>query len=578
MVQLLEKANQFITKYAVLIIMLTACYCFFQFFYPYHLFFREQIQLFLFTPDFFYSCFDKPASLAAYIGEFLTQLFYLRGGGPIILTLLLGLEWLLTYHILKITSPNRFNRYWAIIPPAIDFMLHLGLVNPLSTTVGFIMVLLLFLVSTSFTKLWLNRLFSLLFYLSGYWLLGFIAVLFPLLQLICTWDKGLRITILPILGTVALFLSPLLFRVHFLLDLNQAFLYPTFEIRYLFLPAGILVAVLADKIFVRNFTINAAVFSFCTVAIGFGTYRAANFDIEKLLLLDYRYSWGYNDVVIERSREFKAENRIATYFTNMALARKGDLPDQLMQFYQPASRGLILPVLPSENWLTIFFSNEIFYLIGDMNMAQHSAMLGQTFSPSNRSSRMTRRLAEINLVIGDSAAAVRFLRILQKTWFHQAWANERLKLVDETEHADWLINKRKQLPKDDIIRPTTDYLGSLRFMASQNPDNWVSVDYLLCYHLLNKDLNSFFNDYNRFARHQDRSLSSVYAEALLIKLFSLNATPHMYAAYGISSEKAKEFVEYTEWAAGGDTSMTKLQEKYSKTYWFYYHFATLKKQ
>jgi hypothetical protein len=47
---------------------------------------------------------------------------------------------------------------------------------------------------------------------------------------------------------------------------------------------------------------------------------------------------------------------------------------------------------------------------------------------------------------------------------------------------------------------------------------------------------------------------------------------------GISSEKAKEFVEYTEWAAGGDTSMTKLQEKYSKTYWFYYHFATLKKQ
>ena len=59
MVQLLEKANQFITKYAVLIIMLTACYCFFQFFYPYHLFFREQIQLFLFTPDFFYSCFDS---------------------------------------------------------------------------------------------------------------------------------------------------------------------------------------------------------------------------------------------------------------------------------------------------------------------------------------------------------------------------------------------------------------------------------------------------------------------------------------------------------------------------------------
>jgi hypothetical protein len=56
------------------------CIAFFQFFYPYHLFIKEQLQLFLFTSEYFISYLSKPASLASYLGDFFTQFFYLRCG------------------------------------------------------------------------------------------------------------------------------------------------------------------------------------------------------------------------------------------------------------------------------------------------------------------------------------------------------------------------------------------------------------------------------------------------------------------------------------------------------------------
>jgi hypothetical protein len=77
------------------------CIAFFQFFYPYHLFIKEQLQLFLFTSEYFISYLSKPASLASYLGDFFTQFFYLRWGGAIVLALLLCVEWLLIVCLLR---------------------------------------------------------------------------------------------------------------------------------------------------------------------------------------------------------------------------------------------------------------------------------------------------------------------------------------------------------------------------------------------------------------------------------------------------------------------------------------------
>lgn len=147
-------------KYAVLLIMLTACYCFFQFFYPYHLFSGNKFSCFSLPPDFFTHAWQASLIGSIYWRIF-NPTFSIYAVGGLLFWLAAFLIWngrLLFYHILKITSPNRFNRYWARIPPTIDFMSHLGLVNPLSTTVGFIMGdTVVFGGIFLFTKLWLNR-------------------------------------------------------------------------------------------------------------------------------------------------------------------------------------------------------------------------------------------------------------------------------------------------------------------------------------------------------------------------------------------------------------------------------------
>ena len=51
------------------------CFCFFQFLYPYHFFFKGQNQLFLMSWSYVNTLFAKPAWMACLAGEFLTQFY-----------------------------------------------------------------------------------------------------------------------------------------------------------------------------------------------------------------------------------------------------------------------------------------------------------------------------------------------------------------------------------------------------------------------------------------------------------------------------------------------------------------------
>ena len=73
--------------YSLYVLGAIACFAFFQFCYPYHLFYQEQNQLFLMSWDYITTYLDKPGWLACLAGDFLTQFYYFRYAGPIILTL-----------------------------------------------------------------------------------------------------------------------------------------------------------------------------------------------------------------------------------------------------------------------------------------------------------------------------------------------------------------------------------------------------------------------------------------------------------------------------------------------------------
>ncbi len=574
------KTNKY--EWFILIGLVASSFLFFQLAYPYHLFLKEQIQLFLFTPCYFLSYFAKPAWLAGYVGDFLTQFFYLKGGGALVLSMVLGFEWFVVRAVVSRLTQSSFSGLWALLPVTVDWSLHSNTLHGLLASVGFILVLALFLAYSTVSNKWVSYFTLALFSLTGYWLAGSSFLLFPLIAFPFDFHRRRAGWLKWIPAFVLIFSLPFILRHHYLLTSLQAYIYPAFSKKDVLLPVVLLLFVIVAFVLKKTESQNSklvviSALGFAGVSLCAGIFTQASFKFEKILALDCETYFGNPDKVIDLAKKYNLKNNQATYFTNMALAQKGLLPENLLDFYQPFSAGLILPVTPEQNWQSILVSNEVFYLIGDMNMAQHSAMLGNTFSPNQRSSRMIRRLAEINLATGDSSAATKYLRILSKTLFHKAWAEKQLQMLQSGKAKNWLTNKRLQIADTDMLRKSNDYLSSLKFLAEQHPDNLAAVDYLLCYLLLDKDLKQFRENYDRFYLNGNRKAPKIYAEALLAQLVASGASQNEVIKYNIDAKTIKQFAEYTNEYDKSSGDINALSGKFARTYWFYYHFAQIKK-
>jgi len=552
-------------------------FLFFQFFYPYHLFFKEQIQLFIYTPDYLLSYIDKPGWLAALSGDFLTQFFYLRGGGPLVLTLLFLTEWWLIKQVLLTVSSSKIATLWAVIPVAADFTAHFALLYTPRNTMGLIFLFIAFLLISSIHKKGLATTLFIFLAACGHWLLGNAIIVLPFLLLFSKniYRPRLSAKILALVVLISIYIG----RPHYLLTALETLLYPAVSLKGLVpLFVFLLVIILTELTLPKEkykLGVKWLAIAMLSFVLFIGFKLNANFGLEKILSLDTETYFGHNEKVLELAEKYQVKNRVATYYTNMALAKRGQLGECLLDFYQPGIHSLILPVSQYEYWQTILFSNELYYLLGDMNLAQHSAMLGNTFSPYNRSSRMIKRLAEINMVNEDYSGAGKFLKMLEKTLFHNKWAEVRINENNPSSQSDWLIQKRQQIAKTDTIRTSYDYIKSIEFLVEQNPQNRIALDYLLCYHLLNKDLSSFKTAYDRFAKPQLKIAPKVYGEALLILLFREKASEETIREYKIQLPQIQDFSNYTSRFEEVKGDLNQLQKDYGKSYWFYYHFATI---
>lgn len=573
-------------RFTVAVLLVTGSFLFFQFVIPYHLFLKEQLQLFLLTSDYFLSYFDKPAWLSRCLGDFLTQFFYLRGGGAIVAAVLLLIEWGVVLMVLRKFDGDRMAPLWALFPVCIDWMLYGDIYFALGFSIAFIITLLVFRLYVMIRNPWVSVVTAVLLLPLLYSLCGGYMFLFPFLLFFYGFcSKGQRwLLAVPVLAVAVIY--PLLVRHYFLLTTSQAYLYPVTHIRFLLPALMLLLVILAIRIrAVRDarMTVGSFVVNVCVILslLGGGLFYTTNLNREKILGMSSEAYFGNWEKVSEIAGKYKLPNTHATYYANMALSQRGQLPEQLMHYYQPASQGLFLPVIPEADWLTIFFSSDAFFYVGDMNMAQHSAMLGMLFSPSLRSSRMVMRLAEINLVNNDSTATRKYLRMLDATLFHKKKAGriEGMLEADSIGDYTWLQEKRACLPLRDTLHRADDYPASLQLLVESNPENKPALDYLLCYYLLHKDIPSFFVAFNKYHTHKKKEeqipVPRVYAEALLIYLAATKASQKAIDGYGISPEIMEEFVEYNRLYEESEGNLQPIQERFATSYWMYYHFARI---
>lgn len=547
-------------KWLTVLLLMTGCFLYFRFAVPYHTGIKEHIQLFIFSSSHMLPYFFKPAVIACLGGDFLTQFLYFKSGGAIVITLLLAAEWRLIYLTFKRFPIVDTWHAASLLPVIIECICLPHLSFSLALPVSFILALSTFLAyarTTGKISILTGILLIPVLYLTG----GASVFLFLILAILYDIHCRQRSFVYGALLAGLAFAVPVIFKYSFLLTIKQVFLYP-----YPDITQGISLVTLALLLTFLTIT-NVRPFgrwaipALMTSLLIAGLVKTTDRNQENrfgISIEAYHNNW---DKVLAIAEKADLKNPVATCYTNMALSQKSLLGERIMDFYQPFVSGL-LPEIQGSGWFTLFAGCDAYYHIGDLEMAQHAAMIGMLFSPGQRSARMVERLAEISIVTGDTLVAKKYLRMLESTLFHKVKPDILLK------------NKPHQgVFRKDIIRTSDEIQPSLELLVESDPENIRAVNYLLCYYLLRKDIPSFFRAYTSYCKGMYNPAPKAYAEALLIYFAAMKRPVEELTEYRILPEVFQSFGEYTRLYEDSDGNLIPVQEQFPNTYWLFYHFA-----
>ncbi len=542
-----------ITVISTIIFVVTAL--FFQIFLPSHLFFREQCQLFLFSGEYFATYLYRPAPLPEFLSDFLTQFFYLRYAGATIIATLAVVEW----NLFRITL-NRINTsnttLYALIPTIADVLIQCKIGHSLALQIATICMTILLILLIVFDSKSVNE--KIKFALQLALVLAFTALCgaFSLIAILCyaivvISNKRYSDLALPLILIVGAFVTLLFIRIQLVLPFSTVLFAPSKNVEFLIIATCTILSFAGVLFMKKDLLVKSTWLLLLAVVVTLCSYRYINFQREKYLYLDTQYYFGNHQNVQHALREMTdTQNRYISYYANLESARQGTLSDDLLQRYQPFGASLFIIPNPKINWHSMLIGYEAYALTGSQNMAAHAAMLGQTFSTSKRNVRATEYLAEINLLSGDTLAAKKYTRLLSKTLFHKKLRDRYIPRV---------------LHRSDTIFSTSNITAQLKQTADENPHNQMTIDYLLCYQLLTKNLPDFFESIQKYKpQHYGR----YYKEAMLI-IASINKLN--LKELGIEKEMIDRFFDYERNYKSGNRDYLKL--RYSDTYWYYYHFA-----
>lgn len=449
---------------AAIILCAIIIWCFFQFWYPYHFFFQEQNQIFLWSWDYISTYTDKSGGLAGLVGDFLTQFYYYLFAGATILTACLLIIACLLYKALtnfKVSKPVAL--LLALFVMVFVAVCHFSTSYRLSSTISIMGWLLLLWGGSSIRK------------------------------------NALKLSVLAcgLLPCYLLFGSPV--------------------IKQLQMPDLVL---------------------------------------EKDFAVDCEYHFGHYDKVIQMVEGQDRWTDQMVFFYNLAQAQRGQLPDHLLKF-TPTQLGTFYKIGPETPMLIIRNMNELYWALGDMTFTERAAMMTNVFSHNNRNVRMMQRLAECNYVSGDSLAAEKYLRILDKTFVYARWAD------NVRQNGKTIYQQKMQMVNRHDTISTTDNAHLLMMqLLNANPNNTIALDYILCSTLVLKDIASFKRDYDRYCIDTNNPrLKTLYQEALCIWLAGTNAPQQEWEKYIKRGDVFQRFQQYNQQRGNAN---------FKDTYWYYF--------
>ena len=283
-------------------------------------------------------------------------------------------------------------------------------------------------------------------------------------------------------------------------------------------------------------------------------WNTPKIEYDKLIGLDTEVARENWDKVLELSKQdlYTIE---ASYCYNLAHAMKGDLGQKLLNHSQAPAYDLLFRIATDRSLYTNCMAGEAWFHLGDMTMAEQSAIIALQASPEHTGARFLKRLAQVNLISGQEASAQKYLTLLSRTLFYGKWARSMMPGRQDEATKAALAEARSKLAKTDFVHRSNEPRLVLLGLLEANPANTMARNYLLCYDLMCYDLDHFMEDYE-----PDMIKAHIYQEAVLIWLSQQDLLDEEHVTkYGVAVTEVDRM-----------TNFFQNPNRYKSTYWFYY--------
>ena len=598
--------NEKFIRYSELLfsgIFFTGIFIFFMYFYNSHLHFAEQFQLFLLTGDYFTSRIAFPGGLNGWLGDFLTQFYYLSFAGPLIIAGMLLFLQKVTRRMLAVINPDPLLFPVSFLPSLLAGMILCNEFYPLSSITGFLIAMvagMIYMRITGQTRRFITGLvfIPLVYWLAGGSYLSLLLVIFVHESLLWrrsgkgeevsktgngTFSRWLYFPALIILSAGIPFLvRQFLIQQPIMLTYITEYYYnlrttlPSAVFLLFILPPVLMIAVnlavVREKHMKPALAVQAGVFALLAF---FGFRSFANFEAEQIMKYDYLVrNERWKDVIRYAERK-PPRNYLSLSMLNLSLAKTGELGNSMFKYNQHGVNGLFLAF--NREYVTALMGSEILYHLSLTNACQEYAFESmQTIPDMGQSVRVIKRLAETNLINGQYKVSEKYLGLLENTLFYREWAKSAMTYLGNEDkinsHPDW-GEKRKFSVRGDYFFHIKNIEAVLNRMVKENPGNRVAFEYLMAFYMINKDLRNFVNLIPVMEKMQYKTVPASYQEAIMYIIGLNSKDPAGDAPSYISRETKTRMMAYADIYTSRPDAKTRLAEKYAATYWYYLHFG-----
>lgn len=280
------------------------------------------------------------------------------------------------------------------------------------------------------------------------------------------------------------------------------------------------------------------------------------------------------DDVLLKYPKVECYDRMVNFQFNQAIAHSGQMLEQLFNYPQVlGTQGLFLDrPFTSEVALP---NSDLYFDLGNIDESQRFAFESQTlmaYSP-----RVLKRLILNSLILEDYEAAKTFSNVLSKNPVENDWLKKYENILENPEKA---VDNKLVAEKRDIFARQGGLFFTPRdkmlILLNKNNGNKMAFEYLIAFDLMEHDLASFTDDMKFYNNQGYKKLPKTIEEAVVLFL-SQRPDNNFLRSFHVSPETVNHFREFVKAmnSAKGDKEKAKVQAAaFSNTYWYYVLFVS----